>query len=182
MSVITLPDAGAWVIDPTHTAVTFSARHLMAAKVRGSFKAFSGEIDVDGNHEASAVNVSIDAASIDTGTADRDNHLRSPDFLDVENFPTIEFKSGAVRSAGDGYEIDGDLTIRGTSHPVTLTTEYFGVMADPWGNEKAMFSAVTEINREDFGLTWNAPLEAGGVLVGKKVAIEIEVQAAKAQG
>ena len=181
MSNITLPDAGAWVIDPTHTAVTFSARHLMAAKVRGSFKTFSGEIDVNDDHEASAVTVSIDAGSVDTGVADRDNHLRSPDFLDVESFPTIEFKSSGVRKAGDGYEIDGDLTIRGTSKPVTLTTEYFGVMADPWGNEKALFSASTEIDREEFGLTWNAPLEAGGWLVGKKVGIEIEVQAAKAQ-
>ena len=180
MSTITLPDAGAWVIDPTHTAVTFSARHLMAAKVRGSFKTFSGEIDVNENHEASAVAVSIDAASVDTGVADRDNHLRSPDFLDVENFPTMSFQSTAVRKSGDSYEIDGHLTIRDTSQPVTLTTEYFGVMADPWGNEKALFSASTEIDREAFGLTWNAPLEAGGFLVGKKVNIEIEVQAAKA--
>lgn len=182
MPTITLPTAGAWVIDPAHTAVTFSAKHLVAAKVRGSFKTFSGEIDVNESHEASAISVSIDAASIDTGAEDRDNHLRSPDFLDIENFPTIEFKSNAVRSVGDGYEIDGDLTIRGTAQPVTLTTEYFGVMADPWGNEKALFSASTQIDREAFGLTWNAPLEAGGWLVGKKVNIEIEVQAAKAQG
>ncbi len=178
----TLPDTGAWVIDPTHTAVTFSARHLMAAKVRGSFKTFSGEIDVDDSHGASAVNVSIDAGSIDTGVEDRDNHLRSPDFLDVENFPTIDFKSTGVRKAGDAYEIAGELTIRGKSQPVTLATEYFGVMADPWGNDKALFSATTDIDREAFGLTWNAPLETGGWLVGKKVSIEIEVQAAKAQG
>lgn len=180
MSTITLPDAGTWVIDPTHTAVTFSARHLMAAKVRGSFKTFSGEIDVNEDHVASAVSVSIDAASIDTGTEDRDNHLRSADFLDTENHPTIDFKSSGVRQVGDSYEIDGELTIRGTTQPVTLNTEYFGIMADPWGNGKALFSATTEIDREAFGLTWNAPLEAGGWLVGKKVNIEIEVQAAKA--
>ncbi|NND01680.1 MAG: YceI family protein [Acidimicrobiia bacterium] len=180
MSTVTLPEAGAWVIDPTHTTVAFSARHLMAAKVRGSFRTFSGEIDVNEDHQASAVSVTIDAASIDTGVEDRDDHLRSPDFLDVENFPTINFKSTAVRQSDDGFEIEGDLTIRGTSKPVTLSTEYFGVIADPWGNEKALFSANTDIDREEFGLTWNAPLEAGGWLVGKKVNIEIEIQAAKA--
>ena len=152
----------------------------MAARVRGSFKAFSGQIEIADSAEASNVSVSIDAASIDTGVEDRDNHLRSPDFLDIENHPTLEFSSSAVRPAAGGYEVEGNLTIRGTSQPTTLQMQYLGVMADPWGNEKALFSATTEINREDFGLKWNAPLEAGGWLVGKTVEIEIEVQATKA--
>ncbi len=180
MSTLTMPTTGTWTIDPTHTAVSFSARHLMAAKVRGSFKTFSGSIDIADSPESSSVTVSIDAASIDTGVADRDNHLRSPDFLDVENFASLEFASTAVRPVAGGYEVDGTLTIRDTSQPVTLQMEYAGVMADPWGNEKAIFTAETTINREDFGLTWNAPLEAGGWLVGKDVKIELEVQAAKA--
>ncbi len=180
MSTVTLPTTGTWTIDPTHTTVGFSARHLMAAKVRGSFKTFSGTIDINEAPEDSTVAVSIDASSIDTGVADRDNHLRSPDFLDVENFGSLEFASRAVRPVAGGYEVDGDLTIRDTARQVTLKMEYLGVMADPWGNEKAIFSASTQINREDFGLTWNAPLEAGGWLVGKTVDIEIEVQAAKA--
>ena len=180
MSTLTLPAAGTWTIDPTHTTVAFSSRHLMAARVRGSFKTFSGMIDIGEAPETSTVRVSIDAASIDTGVEDRDNHLRSPDFLDVTNFPSLEFASTAVRAVAGGYEVDGNLTIRGTSRPVTLQMEYMGVMADPWGNEKALFSATTEINREEFGLTWNAPLEAGGWLVGKSVEIEIEVQAATA--
>jgi polyisoprenoid-binding protein YceI len=180
MSTLTLPATGTWTIDPTHTTVGFSARHLMAAKVRGSFKAFSGSISIADSPESSSVAVSIDAASIDTGVEDRDNHLRSADFLDVESFPTLEFMSTAVRPVAEGYEVAGDLTIRGASRPVILSMEYAGVMADPWGNEKAIFSAATTINREDFGLTWNAPLEAGGWLVGKEVRIEIEVQAAKA--
>lgn len=150
----------------------------MAAKVRGSFKTFSGQITIGESPETSSVAVSIDAASIDTGVVDRDNHLRSPDFLDVENFATLEFASTAVRDVTGGYEVDGTLTIRDTSQPVTLAMSYLGVMADPWGNNKAMFSAETEIDRESFGLVWNAPLEAGGFLVGKKVTIEIEVQAA----
>lgn len=179
MSTVTLPATGVWAIDPSHTAITFSARHLVAARVRGTFRAFSGEINMTEGPETSKVSVSIDAASIDTGTEDRDNHLRSPDFLDVDNFSTLEFVSTEVRATAGGYEVDGDLTIRDTSQPVTLEMEYLGVMADPWGNEKALFTAKTQIDRESFGLTWNAPLEAGGWLVGKTVDIEIEVQAVR---
>ena len=177
MSTITLPATGTWTIDPTHSAVSFSARHLMAAKVRGSFKSFSGSINITDTPETSTVSVSIDAASIDSGVEDRDNHLRSADFLNVEDHSALTFVSTAVRPVADGYEIDGTLTIRDTARPVTLHMEYSGVIADPWGNEKAIFSASTRINREDFGLTWNAPLEAGGWLVGKHVDIELEVQA-----
>lgn len=180
MSTVTLPETGTWTIDPAHTAVGFSARHLVAARVRGSFKSFSGVIEMGDQPEDSSVSVSIDAASIDTGVEDRDAHLRSEDFLDVDNYPTLDFVSNAVRPVAGGYEVDGNLTIRGTTRPVTLDMVYSGVMQDPWGNEKAIFSATTKINREVFGLTWNAPLEAGGWLVGKDVEIEIEVQAGKA--
>jgi polyisoprenoid-binding protein YceI len=176
----TLPTTGTWAIDPTHTVIGFTARHLVAAKVRGNFKAFSGDIEISGSPETSSVSVSIDAASIDTGVADRDGHMRSADFLDVDNHPTLEFRSSSVRPVEGGYEVAGDLTIRGTALPVSLEMEYLGVVTDPWGNEKALFSAQTEINREDWGLVWNAPLETGGMLVGKKVKIELEVQAAQA--
>ena len=178
MSTLTLPATGTWTLDPAHSSVGFSARHLVAARVRGSFKAFSGQIVVADTPEASSVTVAIDAASVDTGAEDRDNHLRSADFLDVENHPTLDFVSTAVRTVADGYEVDGTLTIRETTQPVTLSMQYSGVVADPWGNEKAIFSATTKINREDFGLVWNAALEGGGWLVGKHVEIEIEVQAA----
>lgn len=178
MSTLTLPATGIWSIDPAHSSVGFSARHLIAARVRGSFKTFSGQIVVADTPEASSVTVAIDAASVDTGAEDRDNHLRSADFLDVENHTTLDFVSSAVRVAGDGYEVDGTLTIGDTTQPVTLSMQYSGVIADPWGNEKAIFSATTTINREDFGLVWNAALEGGGWLVGKHVEIEIEVQAA----
>lgn len=177
MTAITLPKTGTWTIDPAHSAVGFSARHLMAAKVRGSFKSFSGSIEIADSPETSLVTVSIDAASIDSGVEDRDGHLRSPDFLDVENHPTLDFVSTSLRPVAGGYEVDGNLTIAGTTQGVTLQMEYSGVIADPWGNEKAIFSASTTINREDFGLTWNTALEAGGWLVGKQVEIELEVQA-----
>ncbi len=176
----TQPDTGTWNLDPAHTTVGFSARHLVAAKVRGSFKQFSGTIVIGETLGESSVEVTIDAASIDTGVDDRDNHLRSGDFLDVENHPTLEFVSTAVREKGDGYQVDGDLTIRGTTNSVTLDLAYHGLVTDPWGNDKALFSASTEIDREQWDLTWNQALEAGGWLVGKKVKIEIEAQAAKA--
>lgn len=177
MSTLTLPATGTWTIDASHSEVGFSARHLMAARVRGSFKTFSGTIKIADTPETSSVTVSMDAASIETGTEDRDNHLRSADFLDVDNYPTLEFVSTEVRPIAGGYEVDGGLTIRDSTQPVTLQMQYSGVIGDPWGNEKAIFSATTKINREDFGLTWNAPLEAGGWLVGKQVEIDIEVQA-----
>jgi polyisoprenoid-binding protein YceI len=175
----TMPETGTWAIDPAHTVVSFSARHLVAAKVRGALRTFSGTITIGDTPEASSVEVTIDAASIDTGVEDRDTHLRSADFLDVATHQTLEFRSTAVRSAGDGYEVSGDLTIRDTTRPITLTMEYLGIATDPWGNEKALFSAGTTLNREDWGLTWNQALETGGWLVGKSVVLEIEVQAAR---
>ena len=179
MSTITLPQTGTWTIDPTHTSVGFMTRHLMVTKVRGSFKTFSGTIEVAEPIENSSVEVTIDAASIDTGTPDRDNHVRSADFLDTENHAALTFKSTAVRRVGSEFEVDGDLTIIGVTKPVTLLVEFDGEATDPWGNTKAGFTAATTINREDWGLTWNAPLEAGGVLVSKEVKIEIEAQTLK---
>jgi polyisoprenoid-binding protein YceI len=179
-TTMTFLEAGTWTLDPAHSQVSFRVRHLMAAKVRGSFKDFKGSIEAGDTLETSSVSVTIDAASIDTGVADRDAHLRSGDFLDVENFETLSFSSSEVRDTSNGFEVDGELTIRGVTRPVTLDAEFSGIVADPWGNEKAIFSATTKINREDWGLTWNAALETGGVLVGKEVTIEIEAQAVRA--
>jgi polyisoprenoid-binding protein YceI len=181
MSSTKAPEAGTWAVDSAHTTIGVAARHLMFTKVRGSFKNFTGTILIGAQPGDSSVDVTIDAASIDTGVADRDGHMRSPDFLDVANHPTIEFRSTKVREVGqEHFEVDGSLTIRGVSRPVTLAMTYLGLVADPWGNQKAMFSAATEIDREDWGLTWNAPLEAGGWLVSKSLQVELEVQAAKA--
>ena len=173
-----VPAAGKWQIDKSHTTVGAVARHLMFSKVRGRFTEFSGTITVAEQPEDSSVEVSIDAASIDTGDAQRDGHLTSADFLDVENYPTLDFRSTLVEAGGDGWTVTGDLTIRSTTRPVELAVEFEGVGTDPWGNDKAVFSATTEINREEFGMVWNAPLEAGGVLVGKTLKIELDVQAA----
>lgn len=174
----TLPKVGTWNIDPTHSDILFTVKHLVAAKVRGSFKSFTGTIVVGDAPEQSSVRVSIDPTSIDTGTVDRDNHLRSEDFLSADEFPEISFVSTSVESADAGqYRMVGDLSIKGVVNPVTLDLVYSGLAVDPYGNEKALFSAETKINREDWGLVWNAPLEAGGWLVGKEVTIEIEAQA-----
>jgi polyisoprenoid-binding protein YceI len=175
----TIPEAGAWAIDPAHTAVSVSARHLVVAKVRGSFRTVSGTITIGSRPETSSVEATVDAASIDTGVEDRDNHLRSPVFLDVANYETLTFRSTAVRPAGDGYEVDGELTIRGLARPITLTMSYLGLATDPWGNEKALFTAETTLNREDWGLTWNQALETGGWLVDKSIGLELEVQATR---
>lgn len=177
-----VPASGTWNIDPAHSVAGFVARHLMVTKVRGRFGQISGHFEVADDPTESTVQVRIDASTVETGAEDRDNHLRSGDFLDVENHPTIDFVSSSVERTPDGWNVHGDLTIRGTTRPVTLDTRFEGVMVDPWGNPKAAFSARTEINREDWGLEWNVPLESGGWLVGKQVQIEIDVQAAKSDG
>jgi polyisoprenoid-binding protein YceI len=152
----------------------------VAAKARGRFGEFAGDIQVSDRPEDSSVAVEIDAASIDTGQPDRDAHLRAPDFFDVEQFPTIRFRSTAVRAAGDQrFDVEGELTVRDVTRPVTLELEVGGVVRDPFGNEKAIFSAETELDREDFGLTYNQALETGGVLIGKKAKIELEIEATK---
>jgi polyisoprenoid-binding protein YceI len=173
-----VPQAGTYVIDTAHSTVEAVARHLMVTKVRGRFTEFSGQITVAEDVTASTVEVDIDAASITTASADRDAHLRSPDFLDVETYPTLRFRSTGVTPAGDGWRLAGDLTIRGVTRPVVLDMAFLGSSVDPWGSSKVSFSATTEIDREDFGMTWNQGLEAGGVLVGKSLKIEIEIQAA----
>ncbi len=180
MATITLPRTGTWTIDPTHTVIGFSVRHLVAARVRGTFKEFSGTITIGEAPEQSAVEVTIAAGSIDTGVEDRDAHLRSPDFLDVDTFPSITFRSTAVRPEGSGYQMEGVLTIRGVERPITLDVSYLGLATDPWGNDKALFSATARLEREEWGLTWNQALETGGWLVGKTVDIELDVQAAPA--
>jgi len=179
-----MPDTTRWEIDPVHTTVEFSVKHMMFTTVRGRFKGVKGTIEVDEkNPDRSSVNVEIDAGSIDTGAADRDAHLRSADFLDVENHPKITFRSkrveGAANREGDEFRVLGDLGIRGKTIEVALDVTYTGRGKDPWGGERAGANATTEIDRREWGLQWNQALETGGVLVGNKVKIEIDVQAVK---
>lgn len=173
-----LPAPGTWQIDPAHSSVSAVARHLMVAKVRGHFSSFSGALTIGDTPETSSVVATIDAASIDTAEEMRDAHLRSPDFLDVENHPTLEFRSTSVEQVGETtLRVDGELTIRGVARPVSLDVKYLGLANDPFGNTHAVFSAITEIDREEWGMTWNKALDTGGVLVGKRFKIELEIQA-----
>jgi polyisoprenoid-binding protein YceI len=171
---------GTWTIDPSHSTVGFTARHLMVAKVHGRFGTFAGTIRIAEDRLASAVEATIEAASISTGDEQRDAHLRSADFLDVEQFPQLTFRSTSVRAEGDHYVVVGDLTIKDVTRQVELALELDGVQADPWGGTRAGFTAQTEINRKDFDLTWNVALETGGVLVGDKVKITLDIEAVKA--
>ena len=173
-----------WEMDPAHSSVEFAVKHMMFTTVRGRFKTFTGTIQVnEHNPDESRVVVEIDAASIDTGVADRDAHLRSADFLDVENHPKITFRStgikGPHKKEGDRFSLTGELEIRGQAMPVTLETTFEGVGTDPWGKQRAGFAAQTEIDRREWGLRWNQALETGGILVGNSVKIELEVQAVK---
>lgn len=177
-----LPEPGRYEIDPAHSSIEFVVRHLVAAKVRGRFGDFAGVIDIAEQPEASSVEVTIQTASIDTRAEDRDGHLRSADFFDVEQHPTATFRSTGVSARPDGgFDLDGELTIAGTTRAVRLDLTYAGTVSDPWGNTRIVFSAETEIDREDFGLTWNQALESGGVLVGRTVKIEIEAEAIRAE-
>ncbi len=174
--------AETWNIDPAHTSVEFTVKHMMFSTVRGRFKDVKGTLNVDEkNPDRSTVTVDIGAASIDTGTADRDKHLRSADFLDVEKYPTLTFRSkrvqGAMGKEGDRFKVTGDLTIRGTTKEITLDVTFEGRGKDPWGNQRAGARATGEIDRSEWGLKWNQALETGGILVGNTVRIEIEVQA-----
>jgi polyisoprenoid-binding protein YceI len=179
----TLLSTGVWEIDPSHSNVEFVARHLLS-KVRGRFTEFAGAITVDADPSRSSVEATIQAASIDTHNPDRDAHLRSPDFLDVQRFPTLSFRSTAVRPGDEPgrYLVEGDLTIRDVTRPVALDVEYLGWSDDPWGGKRAGFSASTEIDRYDFGATWNLAVETGGVVVGRKVRIELELEAVLRSG
>ena len=173
-----VPVAGVYQIDGAHTSVEFVGRHLMITKVRGRFSDVSGRITIAEEPEDSHVEVEIGVASLSSGNDDRDGHLKSADFFDVDNFPTITFRSTAVKARRDNtWELDGDLTVRGTTRPVTLQVDFDGADVSPIGDERVGFSAATDINREDFGLTWNMALETGGLLVGKNARIELSVQA-----
>jgi polyisoprenoid-binding protein YceI len=172
-----------WNLDPAHSSVTVSARHMMITTVRGTLKLADASIDFDPDHpERSSVEAQIDAASIDTGVEQRDAHLRSPDFLDAEQFPHIVFRSTRIEPKGDAYVIDGDLTIRGVTRPVRMDADITGVVTDWQGGERAAFSARTKIDREAWGLNWNVALEAGGWLVGREFGVEIELAALRAVG
>ena len=178
----TISTTTSWKIDPAHTLVEFTAKHMMITNVRGRFANVEGKIVVDeAKPSRSSVEVEIDAASIDTRAEQRDQHLRSADFLDVENNPKLTFRSTKVEGAslepGKSFRVTGDLTIHGTTREVVLDATFEGRGRDPWGGERVSFSADTKIDRRDFGLTWNAALEAGGVLVGNEIKIHIEAQA-----
>lgn len=167
---------GTWVLDPAHSEVTFSIRHMMISKVRGKFGIKNATLIAPENPLEATVQASVDVTSIDTNDEGRDGHLRSADFFDAENFPTIEFVSTGARVENGDFFVDGDLTIRGITKPVSFAFDFGGFAQDPYGNYKAGASATTVINREDFGLTWNAALETGGVLVGKEVTIGLDLQ------
>ena len=170
-----------WEIDSSHSSAHFSVRHLVIAKVRGSFTRWSGTVQAPGGDFSKAtVTVTIDASSIDTGVADRDAHLRSPDFFDVARYPELRFVGKHVQPRSqDEIDVVGDLTIKGTTREVVLRVEQHGQTKDPWGNVRAAFTAKTSIDRKDFGLTWNQVLETGGVMVGDRVDIEVEIEAVK---
>jgi polyisoprenoid-binding protein YceI len=170
---------GGYTIDPTHTRIGFSARHAMVTTVRGAFDEFEGGAQIDSaNPGSSSAKLSIRAASINTGQADRDGHLRSADFLDVETFPELTFvATGVERTDETSWVVTGDLTIKGVTNPVTLDFEYAGTATDPFGNLRVGFEGSTTINRKDWGLTWNAALETGGVLVSDKIKLELDVSA-----
>jgi polyisoprenoid-binding protein YceI len=182
MSQLPAELTGTWEIDPVHSTVGFAAKHAMVATTRGHFDAFTGAATIDAaNPESSTAWVDIEAASLTTKTAQRDDHLRSADFFDVENYPTITFRSTSARVDGDNLILAGDLTIRGVSKPVEVVWEFGGVAKDPFGNVKAGFDGSATVNRKDWGLTWNAALETGGFLVGDKVKLVLEIEANKVE-
>ena len=165
-----------WVIDPAHSEITFKVKHLMISNVKGEFKTFQANIDGE-DFTKSTISANIDTSSISTNNNDRDTHLKSPDFFEVENYPEITFTSTSIKKVDDDeFKLVGDLTIKGTTKEITLDVEFGGFMKDPYGNEKAGFSINGKLNRKDFGLNWNAALEAGGVMVGNEIKINAEVQ------
>lgn len=172
---------GTWVIDPTHTEVGFSVRHLAISKVKGKFERFSGTITTAENPLDSSVEATVEVASINTNQADRDGHLRTGDFFAADEYPEFTFKSTGVRVEGGDYKVDGELTLRGVTKPVTFDFEFGGFGTDGYGNYKVGFTATTVVKREDYGIQWNAPLETGGLLLGSDVTITLDVQAALQQ-
>jgi len=179
VSETTIPGylAGTWTIDPVHSEVGFSVRHMMVSKVRGKFAGFSGELVTGHDPLDSSVTATIDLTSIDTGNPDRDTHLRSADFFEVEQHQTMTYRSTGVRAEGDDYVLDGELTLKGVTRPVPLRLELGGFGPDPYGGTRAGFTATGEIKRSDFGVDFNAVLETGGLVVSDKVAIHLEIEA-----
>jgi polyisoprenoid-binding protein YceI len=172
------PAVGTYAIDTSHTRLGFAVRHMAVSKVRGDFKDFSGTLELAEDPVDSTISVTIQAGSVDTHDENRDNHLRTNDFFDVENHPTWTFTSTAIRPvSGTEWKVDGDLTIRGVTRPVTLDATLEGVVKDPYGFHRVGFSATTSIEREEFGVSFNGVMEAGGVVVGKKVDIDLEIEA-----
>jgi polyisoprenoid-binding protein YceI len=177
---LTVPTAGTYAIDASHTTVGFVAKHLMVSKTRGRFEDVAGTITFGEDPLATAVDVTVQMASITTGNEQRDGHLKSPDFFNLDEHPTMTFVSTAIRhEGGDEFVLVGDLTIKGITKSIELETEFEGVAKDPWGGDRVGFSAKGEIDREDFDVSWNVALEAGGVLVGKKIKIELDVEAVR---
>ena len=180
MSSISDLTPGTWNVDPSHTVVGFTARHLMISKVRGRFTTFTGSVTIAEDPLQSTVEATVDLASVTTGDEARDGHLKSGDFFDVENHPTMTFRSTGIKADGDDYILTGDLTVADKTRSVDFELEFDGVTQDPWGGTRGGFSAKTEISRKDWELTWNVALETGGVLVGDKVKIELDVELVKA--
>jgi polyisoprenoid-binding protein YceI len=175
-----IPVAGSYALDASHSDVGFSVRHLMVSKTKGRFSDVSGTVVIGEDPVDSSVEVTIGVASIDTRDATRDGHLLSPDFFDAEQHPTITYRSTKVTPAGGNrWTVEGDLSVHGVTRPVALEVTFEGAAKDPWGGERLGFTAKAEVDREDFGLTWNQALETGGVLVGKKIRIELNVEANK---
>ncbi|HEY6276465.1 MAG TPA: YceI family protein [Streptosporangiaceae bacterium] len=169
--------AGTWTIDPVHSEVGFTVRHMMVSKVRGKFTTFSGEIVTGADPLDSSVTAEIDLGSITTGNDQRDAHMRSPDFFEVEKYPAMTYRSTGIRASGDGFVLDGQLTLKGVTRDVPLTLELNGFGPDAYGGTRAGFSATAEISRSDFGVNWNAAIEGGGVVVSDKVTIQLEIEA-----
>jgi polyisoprenoid-binding protein YceI len=169
--------AGTWTIDPVHSEVGFSVRHMMVSKVRGKFTTFSGQIVTGADPASSSVTAEIDLASIDTGNEQRDGHIRSADFFEVEKYPTMTYRSTGVRVEGGGFVLDGDLTLKGITKSVPLSLELNGFGPDPYGGTRAGFTATAEINRRDFGVNFHAALETGGAVVADKIALQLEIEA-----
>ena len=178
-SAATVPGyvAGTWTIDPVHSEVGFVARHMMVSKVRGRFTSFSGELVLGEDPLQSAVTASIDLTSIQTGNEQRDQHIRSADFFEVDKYQTMTYRSTGVRPEGDHYVLEGELTLKDVTKPVELTLELNGFGPDPFGGTRAGFTASGEINRRDFGVNFSAPMETGGVVVSDKVTIQLEIEA-----
>lgn len=176
----TVPVAGTWAVDPAHSSFEFVARHMMA-KVRGRFTGFTADIEIAEEPEQSSARIELDVDSVATRDDRRDGHLRSADFFDVEKYPKITFQSTGVRPGDEDnrWRLDGELTILDVTRPISFDLEFHGATQDPWGGQRAAFSAAADVNREDWGLSWNAPLETGGFLLSKNVRLEVDVELMK---